>query len=82
MEKMEETLDPVRKIIREQMDKMWREGYTAGAVTTCAILYRTFLGAGLDRSNVLFSILENMAKKEGCEDLSAYAENMKANNTH
>lgn len=76
MEDMNAAMDQVKATIKEQMNKVWREGYSTGAVTTCAILYRTFANAGLEKTNIIYTILKDMAASEGCQDLEEYTNNM------
>ena len=42
-----ETTDKVKEILKETMTSVWKEGYEAGTLTTCAILYKTLLNAGI-----------------------------------
>lgn len=71
-----ETTDKVKELLKETMTSVWKEGYEAGTLTTCAILYKTLLNAGLEETNILYLILKDLAATYGCQDLTEYMNNM------
>ena len=71
-----ETTDKVKEFLKETMTSVWKEGYEAGTVMTCSILYKTLLNAGLEETNILYLILKDLAATYGCQDLIGYMDNM------
>lgn len=76
-----ETTDKVKEVLKEAMTSVWKEGYEAGTLTTCAILYKTLLNAGLEETNILYLILKDLAATYGCKDLTEYMKDMSATET-
>ena len=76
-EKLELDMNKLKDMVREEVNKAWKEGFAQGTVITCATLYKTFTLAGLEGGNILFSILKDLAKTQGCEDLEARVAEMK-----
>ena len=77
--KLEISVEQLKELAREQFTAVWKEGYSSGVVTTCAVLYSTFQKAGLEKSNIFYTILKDYAKTQGgCVDLPAYIANMNA----
>lgn len=76
----EESVNQLKKITKEQIENAYRGGFRDGAVTSAAIIYKTFLLGGLEKTNILFSILKDIAQKYGCEDLDAYVTKMQEEN--
>ena len=72
-----EDVDKLKATMQKKLQDMYMEGYTVGAVSTCGILYRTFQLVGLEETNMLFTILKDLAEKNGCKDLKKYVEDMK-----
>ena len=71
-----ETTDKAKELLKETMTSVWKEGYEEGTITTCAILYKTLLNAGLEETNILYLILKDLAATFGCQDLTEYMNNM------
>ena len=63
--------DDMKDLLTEQLKEAYMDGAHQGAITTCAVLYHTMLTAGLEEDNFFFSILKDMAKMHGCEDIHA-----------
>lgn len=59
--------------LQKQIQDAFKEGARNGAVSTCATLYATMQIVGLEEDNLLFTLLKDIAKKNGCEDLPAVA---------
>jgi hypothetical protein len=74
---LQASTDKLKEMIMAEIEQSWKEGYKNGTIITCATLYRTLKIAGLEETNVLYDILKDMAKKQGCEDLPSYIKNMK-----
>ena len=63
----------LRELMQQQMKEAYMEGIHKGAETTCAIIYQTMKMAGLEEDNILFYMLNDIARQHGCEDLAATA---------
>ena len=78
MEDMKKEFDALiadtREIVKEQIKEAFLDGAKAGAIGVCRTLYETFIAAGLEADNILFLILKDIAKTNGCEDLVKYCE--------
>lgn len=70
-------IETLKAAMEKELQEMYKQGYAAGAVSTCGILYKTFQIAGLEETNMLFAILKDLASKNGCPDLDAYTKKMK-----
>ena len=68
----------LKDAVQKQIKEAYMEGAHQGAITTCAIIYTTMRTMGLEEDNFLFDILRDLAKKHGCEDLAATAEELRA----
>ena len=69
--KLQKDIEALREMTKAELKDMWIQGYNKGTISTCAILYKTFLMSGWDESNVLFVILKDMAERAGCKDINA-----------
>jgi vacuolar-type H+-ATPase subunit D/Vma8 len=76
-DKLTKDIKTLKAAMQKELQDMYMKGYAAGAVSACGILYKTFQFAGLEESNMLFTILKDLAEKNGCKDLKAYVEDMK-----
>ena len=63
----------LRELMQQQIKEAYMEGVHTGAETTCAIIYQTMKMAGLEKDNILFYLLNDIARQHGCEDLAATA---------
>jgi hypothetical protein len=70
-------IETLKATMQKELQEMYKQGCAAGAVLTCGTLYRTFQIAGLEETNILFTILKDLAEKNGCKDLKKYVEDMK-----
>jgi hypothetical protein len=75
-DKLTKNMEHLRGIIKTEMEKSWKEGYAAGVISACGVLYKTFQIAGLEGNNMLFTILKNLAEKNGCKDLEQYSKTL------
>lgn len=66
----------MKEALQEQIKEAYIEGAHQGAITTCAILFQTMEMAGLEKGNILFTLLEDLAKQHGCEDFSKVVEKL------
>ena len=78
-DKLEKDLGSLKEMVKAEIEKDWRDGFNAGSLNTCYVLYRTFQSVGLEETNMLFTILKDIAKNTGCEDLKKYVEDRKEN---
>jgi hypothetical protein len=76
-EKLELDMNKLKDMVKEEVNKAWKDGFSNGTILTCATLYKTFSLVGLESSNLLFTILKDIAKSQGCEDLEAKVAEMK-----
>ena len=83
MENMKKEFDALiadtREIVKEQIKEAFLDGARAGAIGVCRTLYETFVAAGLEADNILFLMLKDIAKTNGCEDLVKYCEERRTN---
>ena len=63
--------DDMKEVLTNQLKEAYMDGVHQGSITTCAVLYHTMATAGLEEDNFFFSILKDMAKMHGCEDIKA-----------
>lgn len=63
-----------RELMIEQLKEAYIDGTHQGAISTCAIIYKTMKIAGLEEDNFLFYMLKDLAEKHGCKDLEATIE--------
>lgn len=70
-ESFDTNLKNLKEMVNEQVKKAWKEGYSQGAIITCATLYKTFMKHGLDENNILFVILKDIAAANGCNDIKS-----------
>lgn len=73
--------DSLKDLMREQMKEAYMEGAHQGSVTTCAVIYQTMKAAGLEEDNVLFLILKDLAKQNGCDNLAEVADKLQSKGT-
>lgn len=69
---LEISTEKLRAKMEEQIQKAYKDGVKTGAIVTCATIYQTFERVGLEKDNILFEILSNLALQNGCADLTAY----------
>ena len=74
----ENLFNDIKEEVQKQIKEAYMEGAHRGSVTTCAIIYTTMRTMGLEEDNFLFDILRDLAKRHGCEDLAATAEELRA----
>lgn len=76
MEDMKKEFDALmaetKQIVKDEIKNAFLEGAKAGSVSTCAVLYETFTKAGLEETNILFTLLKDIAQQNGCADLVEY----------
>ena len=78
--KYEEALQAAKEQMKAQIEKTYKAGFADGAKITCATLYKTFLLGGLEKDNIIYDILRDIAKRHGCENLDEEIARMQANN--
>ena len=78
MENMKKEFDALiadtKEIVKTEIKNAFLDGAKAGAIGVCRTLYETFAAAGLEQDNILFLMLKDIAKANGCEDLVKYCE--------
>lgn len=63
----------LKETLKRQIKDAYMEGVQEGAVITSATLYTVLINMGLEKDNIIFDILRDIAKRHGCEDLENYA---------
>ncbi len=81
MDNEKNLFEDMKDILKEQVKEAYMEGIHQGSITTCAVLYTTLSAAGLEETNLLFDLLRDIAKQNGCEDLPAVVERLKNKTT-
>lgn len=71
----------MKEDLRKQFEEIYMEGVHSGAITTCATLFQTMQIAGLEEENIFFTILKDLAKLHGCENLPAFVKEMQNKTT-
>lgn len=66
-------IEEMRELTRKQIKDAYIEGAKQGAITTCSILYNTFIALNIPKENIIYDFLKDIAKQNGCEDLHAAA---------
>ena len=74
--------DKLKEQFQEKVQEAYIAGAHEGAITTAAILYNIMKTVGLEETNILFSILKDIAHQHGCEDLNEVAERLRAKNNN
>lgn len=69
--------EQLREAVSKQVQDAYKEGARQGAIGTAAILYNIMESIGLETDNILFDILRDIAKRNGCEDLPQRVKEMK-----
>jgi hypothetical protein len=77
-EEFDALIAETRETVKEQIKGAFIDGAKAGAIGVCRTLYETFTAAGLEQDNILFLMLKDIAKANGCEDLVKYCEERRA----
>ena len=65
----DEKFNKLKLTVQEQYEKIYKEGANAGSVATAITIYRFLEMTGLEKSNLLYSILQDIAKEHGCNDI-------------
>ena len=64
----------IKDFLEQEVKQAFLDGAKTGAISTCRVIYTTFTKAGLAEDNILFAILKDIAKHNGCDDLATYGE--------
>ena len=72
--------DELKEKFKKQVQEAYRTGANEGAISPAFIIYDFLVQLGLEKSNIIFNLLKDIAKKHGCEDLDEYAKKIKQNN--
>ena len=70
----------MKAALQEQLKEAYLEGVNTGSVSTCAIIYATLTFAGLEEPNFLYTCLDDIAKRHGCDNLKEKAEELRPKN--
>lgn len=81
MDNSQEYFDKLKEQFQEKVQEAYMEGAHQGAITTAALIYNIMLGVGLEESNILFTILKDIAKKHGCDDITPVVEKLRHKET-
>lgn len=80
MDNKDNLFESMKATFQEKVKEAYIAGAHEGAITTAAVLYNIMKAVGLEETNILFSILKDIAHKHGCEDLNEVAERISAKN--
>ena len=69
--------DGMKSALQKQVKDAYMEGAHQGAITTCAIIYGTMKGMGLEEDNFLMQMLKDLASQHGNTNLEEVAERLK-----
>ena len=64
--------------VQKEIKEAFLNGAKEGSITTIATLYGVILDLGLDESNLIFTIMRDLAEKNGCKDIHARIALLKA----
>ena len=64
----------LKETLKKQIQEAYITGAHEGAVSTAATLYTVLVNLGLEKDNIIFDILRDIAKRNGCNDLEEYCE--------
>lgn len=73
-------INGLRNLIKEQIEKAFKEGTRVGELNTACVLYDVLSGLGLEKDNVIFDILRNIAQRAGCNDIEEEIQRIKSVN--
>jgi len=72
--------DELKEKFKKQIQEAYLMGANEGAISTAFIIYDFLINLGLEKSNIIFNLLRDIAQKHGCENLDEYAKKIKQNN--
>lgn len=67
----------LEKAFQKQIHKAYIAGAHEGAISTASTLYTVLVNMGLEKDNIVFDILKDIAQRHGCNDLDAYSMKVK-----
>lgn len=79
-QEFQQVLDETKEVVKEEIKNAFLQGVDTGAVSVCGIIYETFIKAGLESDNILFTIVKDIAAAHNCDNLEEYIEKRKSGN--
>lgn len=70
-------MQTLETVVREQIEIAFKEGTRVGELNTAVTIYIVLRNCGLEKDNIIFDILRDVAKNAGCDDLEAKAQEFK-----
>lgn len=70
----EKNMHALETVVREQIEIAFKEGTRVGELNTAVTIYMVLRNIGLEKDNIIFDILRDVAKNAGCDDLEAKAQ--------
>lgn len=67
----------LKNTLKKQLQEAYIAGTREGALVTVSTIYTVFANMGLEKNNILFDILRDIAQRNGCNDLESYAVKIK-----
>ena len=61
--------EELKKNVHKQLMEAFKEGAKEGAIMTCVTIYRVMKTWGLEETNLLYTLLKDIAKQNGCDSL-------------
>ena len=63
--------------LKKQLQEAYIAGAQKGALAAVSTIYTVLVDMGLKKDNILFDILQDIAQRNGCNDLESYAVKIK-----
>lgn len=67
----------LKNLIHEQIEKAFKEGTRVGELNTACVLYSVLSNMGLEKDNIIFDMLRDIARKAECDDIEAEVQRLK-----
>lgn len=62
----------LKDTLKKQLQEAYMAGTREGTLITVSTIYTVFANMGLEKDNILFDILRDIAQRNGCNDLESY----------
>ena len=63
----------LKDTLKKQLQEEYIAGTREGALVTVSTIYTVLTNIGLEKDNILFDILRDIAQRNGCNNLESYA---------
>lgn len=67
----------LKDTLKKQLQEAYIAGTREGALITVSTIYTVLANMGLEKDNILFDILRDIAQRNGCNNLESYAVKIK-----